>query len=155
MLKKIVSIIWKKLPPSARQQIVRITQQKFTVSAGAIVTNEENKVLLLDHVIRPFSNWGIPGGFIEAGEQPEEAVRREIFEETGLELNNIKLLQIRTKNTHIEIIFRATASGKAEAKSREINAAVWFNAEEMPEDMSEKQKSYIRELLESEKKLNS
>lgn len=155
MLRKISGLIWKKLTPAGRLKIVRLTQRKFTVSAAAIITNEKNEVLLLDHVLRPFSNWGIPGGFIETGEQAEEAVHREIFEETGLKLNNVKLLQVRTTNTHIEIIFRAFASGKAEAKSREINAAAWFKIDEMPEEMSEKQKSRIRNLLESERKLNS
>jgi 8-oxo-dGTP diphosphatase len=147
MLKKISSLIWKKMSPAARSKIVRLTQPKFTVSAAAIITNEKNEVLLLDHVLRPFSNWGIPGGFIEPGEQPEAAVRREIFEETGLELNNVKLVKVKTNNTHIEIIFRAFASGKAEAKSREINAAVWFAVDEIPEEMSKKQKAEIRELL--------
>lgn len=151
MLKKLIGKIWKKLTPAARLKIVRLTQKKFTVSAAAIVTNEKSEVLLLDHVLRPFSNWGLPGGFINTGEQPEQAVRREILEETGLQLNNVKLIQARTNNTHVEIIFRANASGKAEAKSREINAAVWFNINEMPEEMSQKQKSYIRNLLESER----
>ncbi|MDQ6788784.1 MAG: NUDIX hydrolase [Acidobacteriota bacterium] len=150
MFKKISGKIWKKLTPAARLKIVRLTQRKFTVSAAAIITNEKNEVLLLDHVLRPFSNWGIPGGFLEAGEQPEQAVRREILEETGLQLENIKLLQARTNNRHVEIVFRAFASGKAEAKSREINAAVWFNVDEMPEEMNQKQKSYIQNLLESE-----
>lgn len=149
MIRKIIGIIWKKLTPAARVRIARLTQKKFTVSAAAIVTNEKGEVLLLDHVLRPFSNWGIPGGFIEAGEQPEKAVAREVREETGLELKNIRLVRARAMNRHVEILFRAEATGKAESKSYEINDAVWFPVEEMPEEMSRDQKAEIRNLLES------
>ncbi len=41
--------------------------------------------------------WDIPGGRINFGEEPEEGLRREIIEETGLELNEIK--QIIDANT--------------------------------------------------------
>jgi ADP-ribose pyrophosphatase YjhB (NUDIX family) len=50
-----------------------------------VVFNSENKVLLLEHSFRSGSGWVLPGGFIEANEQPEEAIKREIFEEAGLE----------------------------------------------------------------------
>lgn len=135
------------MTPAARLKIVRATQRKFTVSVAAIVTNERGEVLLLDHVLRPYSNWGIAGGFLEANEQPEDAIRREIREETGLELKNLQMVAVGTKNRHVEILFRAEATGRAEAKSREINAAAWFAVEEMPEDMSGAQKSEILDFL--------
>jgi ADP-ribose pyrophosphatase YjhB (NUDIX family) len=149
MLKKIIGTIWKKLTPGTRLKIIRLTQQKFTVSVAAVITNEKREVLLLDHVLRPYSNWGIPGGFIEPGEQPEKAISREIREETGLELKNIRLVRVRTTNRHVEVLFRAEATGKAEAKSREINDARWFRTEDIPEELSQKQKYDIQELLET------
>lgn len=147
MLKKIIGNIWKQLTPHARLKITRATQPKFTVSVAAIVVNERGEILLLDHVLRPYSNWGIPGGFINVGEQPEKAVRRELREETGLELNNIRLRRIRTHARHVEILFRADASGTAEAKSAEINQARWFKIDEIPEEMSDGQKKDAREFL--------
>ncbi len=151
MLKTFVGKIWNRITPSARLKIIRITQQKFTVSVAAIITNEKGEVLLLDHVLRPAqTTWGIPGGFLERGEQPEQAVRREIREETGLELENVKLLEVRATNRHVEILFRASAFGRAEAKSREINAAAWFKTDKIPERMNHKQKSDIRRLLNTE-----
>lgn len=149
MLKKIAGTIWKKLSPLARLKIIRATQPKFTVSVAAVITNERDEVLLLDHVLRPHSNWGIPGGFVKAGEQPEDAIKREIREETGLLLENLEMFAVRTNRRHVEILFRADATGKAEAKSREINAAAWFSVEAMPEDMSCKQKSDVRNFLPS------
>jgi ADP-ribose pyrophosphatase YjhB (NUDIX family) len=77
---KIVGRIWRKLPASVRMKIVRVTQKKFTASVAAIVQNEKGEVLLLDHVLRPASGWGIPGGFLDFGEQPIDAVKRELRE---------------------------------------------------------------------------
>ncbi|CAN5654383.1 NUDIX domain-containing protein [soil metagenome] len=149
MLKKIIGTIWRKMPSYLRKKVIRTTQHTFTVSAAAIITNEDGKVLLLDHVLRTASGWGFPGGFLEMGEQAENALKREIREETGLELKDVKLIRVRTINRHIEILFRAKATGKAEVKSSEIKDVVWFNVDEIPENMSQTQKSIIRKLLKS------
>ena len=138
------------MPQMARKLLVRTTQETFTVSVAAIVTNEKNEVLLLDHVFRTGSGWGIPGGFMGVGEQPEKALRREISEETGLELKDLELIRVRTVNRHIEILFLANASGKAEVKSGEIKQAAWFKIDEMPEKMNKTQKKIIKNLLKSE-----
>lgn len=149
MLAKIAGEIWKKLTPSLRIRVVRLTQTKFTVSVAAIVTNEKGEVLLLDHVLRPASGWGIPGGFVNRGEQPEAAVRRELREETGIELTDVKLISTRTTNRHIEILFRAFSNDAAAVKSREIKSVGWYKVEEMPENMSRTQKNVIEESLQN------
>jgi len=150
MLKKFIGFIWRKMPYFMRLRIIRTTQEKFTVSVAAIITNERNEILLLNHVLRPFSSWGIPGGFVEANEQPDAAIRREIREETGLELTNLEMIRVRTIKRHVEILFRAAATGKGEVKSREINALGWFEIGQMPEQMSRVQKSLIEEVLKEE-----
>ncbi len=147
MMKKIVGAIWRKLSPLARLKIVRATQTKFTASVAAIVENENGEILLLDHVLRPDSGWGIPGGFLGYGEQPAEAVRRELIEETGLELEMVEMVRVRVVNRHIEILFRAKAKGFASVKSHEINSARWFKVDEMPEKMNQTQKLIIKNLL--------
>jgi ADP-ribose pyrophosphatase YjhB (NUDIX family) len=114
---------------------VRKTQSTFTVSAAAIIFNEKKEVLLLNHVLRPYSGWGIPGGFIEKSEQAEDAVRREIREETGIELSRLKLYTIRTLGTHLEILFFATADGEPQIRSAEIIEAKWYAPSDLPEDV--------------------
>lgn len=135
------------MPRVLRLKAIRLTQKKFTVSVVAVVFNEEGKVLLLDHFLRPGASWALPGGFIEANEQAKAAIKREICEETTLELRNIQLLNVRTIGSHIEILFRAEASGKPVPSSSEINDAGWFSLDEVPEETSHIQKRIIREAL--------
>ena len=147
MLQHLVGKIWRKLPRIVRLQIIRATQTKFTVSVGVVIFDQTERILLLDHVLRPKSGWGIPGGFINADEQPEDAVHREIFEETGLELENVKLWRVRTNKNHVELIYFATSKGIAEVKSREIVEVKWFESNELPKEMPFSQKQIINEVL--------
>ena len=150
MLKKLVRDAWKILPAGVRLKIVRISQTKFTVSAAAVIVNPRNEVLLLNHVLRPFSGWGLPGGFVNSSEHPEDAVRREISEETGLELSDVRLIRIRTVRQHIEILFQATTDSEPGTLSREIFDWGWFVLEDLPKEMGKSQTSVIRKVLESE-----
>jgi 8-oxo-dGTP diphosphatase len=147
MLKKIVGTIWRKLPSRIRAKIIRVTQRKFTASVAAVIENENGEVLLLDHVLRPASGWGIPGGFLGFSEQPIEALRRELREETGIELNDVKIFRVRTINRHLEILFRAKTVGKPAVKSREINQVGWFRVDALPAKMNQTQKTIIEKLL--------
>lgn len=57
-----------------------------TIGVGAIIVNDKGQVLMGQRLKkgRGYLHWGVPGGHIEFGESPEEALRREITEETGL-----------------------------------------------------------------------
>jgi 8-oxo-dGTP diphosphatase len=147
MLRKPIGFAWKSLPSWLRLRIIRTTQQKFTVSAAAVITNRQGEVLLLNHLLRPFSGWGLPGGFLTAAEQPEEAIRRELREETGLELKDVEMFQVRTIGRHVEIMFRATAYGEARVHSREITELGWFHVDELPEGLPRSQKDVVRRLV--------
>jgi len=147
MLLRAFGKIWKLLPREVRAALARTTQAQFTVSAAGIVTNERGEVLLLNHVLRPTSGWGIPGGFIDRNEQPEAALRRELREETGIELSHVELYRVRTMRRHMEIIYTARGIGEASVQSREIIELGWFAIEEMPEEMSLDQQFLIRKAL--------
>lgn len=101
--------------------------------------------MLLKHRFRPSPGWGIPGGFLEKGEQPDEAVRRELREEVELELEDVKLFATRAFNEpkQIEILFTARAVDDTERLSFEIQKAAWFSANELPADLPNDQKKLI------------
>lgn len=54
-------------------------------SIGAIIRNERGEILMIDRKKKPFG-WACPSGHIDEGELPEDAMVREVYEETGLEV---------------------------------------------------------------------
>lgn len=58
-----------------------------------MLTNENDKILLVKRGRDPFKDyWDIPGGFVEEHETLEEAARRELKEETELEVTKLKYI---------------------------------------------------------------
>ena len=145
-----VGKIWSRMPSSARWRLIRLSQPTFTVSAGAIVLNSDNEVLLLHHVLRPGSGWGIPGGFLDHGEQPDDAVRREILEETGIELTNVRLIKMQTLNRHIEFVYAARSDGEPRVLSREITELGWYGPDSLPTGLPRAHRKMIDEVWKSE-----
>ncbi|QQS34346.1 MAG: NUDIX hydrolase [Acidobacteriota bacterium] len=143
MLMDAVGKVWRMLSPRTRARVTRSVQPKFTVSSAAIVRNDEGKILLLDHYFRPDKGWGLPGGFVEYGETPEQAACREVMEESGVEIYDLKLLRQRTVGSHLEISFTAKGRGDGAIGSKEIRGIGWFTAGELPDGISEDLRSLI------------
>ncbi len=141
--------VWRRLPGWVRRRLVRIGQRRFTVTAGAIIFDDDGHVLLLEHVFRPDSGWGIPGGFLNKGEQPEAALRRELREEIGVELERVEMLFARTLSgpRQIEIYFSARVIGTPQPCSFEIRAADWFTIDNLPAELSKDQRRLIQSAL--------
>ena len=152
MLKGLVSGLWRGAPRVVRRAGVLLTQPRFTVTAGVVVSDERGRVLLLRHVLRKGSGWGVPGGFLKSGEQPEEAIRRELREETGLELDSVELAFVRTLKgvRQVEVIFRAEMKSAALArveKGFEIDRAEWFEPDSLPDSVGRDQRHIISRVL--------
>ena len=149
MLTEFLGAIWRHLPGRIRRRLVRTGQSRFTVTAGAIIFDAEGRVLLLEHVFRPDSGWGLPGGFLNQGEQPEAALRRELREEIGVDLDEVEMLFARTlpRPRQIEIYFRARAIGTPKPCSFEIRKAEWFTIDNVPNELSKDQRRLIQRAL--------
>lgn len=146
-MRKLVRAMWQLLPTSVRLRVTRVFQTTFTVSVAAVVLNEKREVLLLDHVLRPGASWGLPGGFIDKAEQPEAAIRRELREETGIEIKDVRMLEMRTLGRHVEILFAGIGVGDPEVKSSEILSLGWFAGDALPERFPRSQRLIIGRVL--------
>jgi len=107
----------------------------FRVSAKALITLDQ-KVLLLR---KPDGKWGLPGGRLEANEEPAQAMVREVLEETGLSCTAQSILHsfVRPRPAWLDIlviVFNArTEASFADIKlSIEHDSAGLFQPSELP-----------------------
>lgn len=77
----------------------RCNQCEFTsffgpvAAVGALVTDDQNQLLLVRRARDPGKGqWGLPGGFVDRNETIEEALAREVFEETKLVVTSCHLM---------------------------------------------------------------
>ncbi len=98
----------------------------FAVRATGILI-EDNKILLVKQRVSDDRNWSLPGGKLERGETLEHGIIREMKEETGLDVEIIKMLYIcdfsATDNTllHITFLLRRI-DGEIELPSNEFES---------------------------------
>ncbi|HEX8195305.1 MAG TPA: NUDIX hydrolase [Pyrinomonadaceae bacterium] len=157
MKNNFVSWSWRRMPRKMRRFLVRLTQSSFTVSAVGVVFDSAQNVLLLKHLIRAnHSGWGLPGGFINPGEQPENALKRELQEEVGIEITDLRHVKTRTIGSHVEIIYVCRAENTAaKPKKGEIVDAGWFQIDEVKTEILITEREHIRLALKiSEKPQN-
>jgi 8-oxo-dGTP diphosphatase len=108
-----------------------------SVSVAGAVIREDGRFL----AIRRADNgtWELPGGVLELSETPEEGVRREVLEETGIDVE-VDQLTGAYKNTAcgvIALVFRCKPTGGNERTSAESTAVAWLTPDEVVANMSE------------------
>jgi mutator protein MutT len=128
-----------------RRWTMRVAHTRFTVTAGAVIFNDKGEVLLLKHRFRAGSGWGLPGGFMEKGEQPIDALRRELREEIDLKLEDVELFATRSfkKPKQVEVLFRARANAQVKSQTVEVERAEWFSIDALPQGLPRDQRVYI------------
>ncbi len=108
------------------------------VTAFALVERDE-RYLVLERGQEPYRGcWELPGGFVEAGERPVEAVRREIFEETGLNVQAPSIIGAYTSRYGddgkwtVDVAFHCQGPPAELTLSAESSGAAWVPIERMP-----------------------
>ncbi|MGH2486903.1 MAG: NUDIX domain-containing protein, partial [Ktedonobacterales bacterium] len=79
-VRRLVRAIYRLLPLRGQQLALRLGAPKVTMGACAVIQDERGRILVAHHTYRR-SAWGLPGGLIDRGEQPEAALAREMREE--------------------------------------------------------------------------
>ncbi len=109
------------------------------ITVDAII--EINGGIVLIQRKNPPPGWAIPGGFVDYGETLEDAVCREMKEETCLDVNLVRQFHTysdpkRDPRHHtVSTIFIATASGTPEAADDAKDIGI-FTRDNLPEDMA-------------------
>ena len=105
---------------------------------GAII--KEGKILLIERKNEPFKGkWALPGGFVEYGEKVEDAVVREVSEETGLDTKIIDIVGVYSDPTrdprgHIVTVVYLLDILDGEIKGSDDAAdAKFFDLNDLPE----------------------
>ena len=128
----------------------------MAVAAVAIIYNKETGLLLEKRT--DTGEWCTPGGAIELGESLEEALKREIKEETNLDFSSPKLFDI-ISNIHmvypnkdevyytdvIYVINEFSGELKPDKESSELR---FFDLNNIPENIMPTQISYIKRFIE-------
>lgn len=104
--------------------------------AVIVLVSKGDKVLLQRNSHYKTANWSLVAGFVDPGENLEEAVRREIREESSIEVKDIRYVRSQTWPfpSNIMIGFRAEyASGELTPDGEEVLASNWFDRSALPE----------------------
>lgn len=115
---------------------------------GIILNMNREQVLLVKR--RDLPVWVLPGGGIDDGESPEQAVVREVFEETGLQVKVIRqaaeYLPINrwTGLTHIFLCQRLEGAISIGAESREV---AYFPMTQLPDSLFCYHEEWLKEAL--------
>lgn len=104
---------------------------------------QDGKILLVQEKLDN-NRWTLPGGWVDVGEPPSQAVMREIYEESGYETRVVKLLAVYDRNHprhghppqphhSYKLFFHCEIVGGTPTESYETVGARFFGADEIPE----------------------
>ncbi|MBT2680187.1 NUDIX hydrolase [Bacillus sp. ISL-35] len=133
-------------------------QPLILVGSAVAVINESGEFLLQK---RQDGQWGVPGGFLELGESTEDAGRREVFEETGLEIGKLELVGVFSGKEHyvklpngdefysvtVAYVTRDIKGGELKADGLETKDARFFHVNDLPEKLNPMIKNLMKQFV--------
>jgi len=119
----------------------------FTIGAFAIILNQQGHVLLVHRT--DFDVWNLPGGKMEEGETPVDAVIREVKEETGYDVCIDRLSGVYTNNRKNDMVFTFVCRiiGGISTVSDESDRIEYFAVDNLPRYFSPKSVERIQDVL--------
>lgn len=128
--------------------------------AAVLIVDEQNR-LLLQHR-KDNQQWGLIGGSMEVAESLEETARREVLEETGLELDELEwfglfsgqelIYECPNGDIVVNVVAVYTAQrfrGELKADEKEAHEVCFFKLRELPKDLSPPDRPVIEQFLRS------
>jgi 8-oxo-dGTP pyrophosphatase MutT (NUDIX family) len=129
----------------------RVVARRQPVGAVGVIFNAEGRVLLVEHAFRTDFPWGLPGGWVEPGEEPAATVARELREELGLDVAVGELVEcaivgrIRTSThpVHLGLAYSCEVKSGTDTLSIEALAIEWIDPSKPTRPLSPFQLSAI------------
>lgn len=137
MPRKFLYDLWRELPipDYVRYGFVRLFFPKFLIGVNALIINDQNECLLFKHSYRKKTPWGLPGGYLKKGENPEDAIKREIAEESGFQVNVIDFLYADSSTLiqRVDLVYICRLAGEQSFTiSSEVIEAKFFPLDNLP-----------------------
>jgi 8-oxo-dGTP diphosphatase len=109
-------------------------QPSFQVFAAAVIVNESKQILLGKTTYQRIHPWGVLGGGLKLGEDPEQGVIREMLEETGLKVKVKKLLMAKNSRARdqIGLFYWCEIHAGEFCPSDEISEIAYFDVDHLP-----------------------
>jgi ADP-ribose pyrophosphatase YjhB (NUDIX family) len=130
--------LYRRLPVRARRRVVRTIAPAYTVGSICVIERDDGAVLLVRLSYR--NSWGLPGGLLKRGETPQQAARREVEEESTLQVELVgdPAVVVDAEAQRVDVVFRARPAagvdpGSATGASPEIVEVGWFPADALPD----------------------
>src|SRR5436305_14023154 len=119
---------------------------RFRIGVSAIIF-EQGRILLAHR--RDIDWWNLPGGGMEVGETVEEALRREVREETGLEVQVEHLVGVYSKPLKQEVVLalRCRIVGGELSSTEESRECRFFEPTELPPNTLPKHRQRVEDAL--------
>ena len=104
---------------------------RHSVSVAGVIVDDHDRALLIQR--RDNHRWEPPGGVLEPGETIYNGVRREVREETGLDVEPVALTGVYKNMTRaiVALVFRCKVTGGDLTISEEVSAFRWVSGPEV------------------------
>jgi 8-oxo-dGTP pyrophosphatase MutT (NUDIX family) len=134
MLVRLLAVLFNAFPVRWQRRFMTAAHDRFLVGVTGLGVDQNGRVLLARHRFGA-PQWRFLGGFLHPRERVEDALAREIREETGLVIEVGPVLEVVTgyRWERVEIVFAYRVTGGTAVLTSEIEELHGFPPDELPE----------------------